>query len=151
MSQSLKRFSGTSKLALLHQIAVLIVVGIGLAVVGWLSPSQEVALLFLAVWATMNPRVRAFLVDFAPLVLLVLTYDTLRGYADEVTASRIHVTDLIRAEQSIFGTVPAYYLQTHLWNQPYTPVLDVITNFFYLSHFMSPVLLSMLLWRHDRS
>ena len=151
MTHSLKRFSGTTKQALLHQIAVLVVVGIGLATMGWLSPSQEVALLFIAVWATMNPKVRAFLVDFAPLVLLVLTYDTLRGYADEFTTSQIHVRELIDAEQSVFGTVPAYYLQQHLWNQPYTPILDAITNFFYLSHFMSPVLLSVLLWRYDRS
>jgi len=105
--------------------------------------------LFAFVWTRSGRRL---LLDFGLFFILLIAYEATRNYADEVSPSAVHITDLIDWEKSLFGgTVPAYYLQRHLWGQPYTFLLDALTNFLYVLHFLSPLLLAVVLWlyRYD--
>ena len=79
-------------------------------------------------------------------MLLLVTYKWLRNYADDLSVSQINIHNLIEWEKDLFGgTMPGAAIQSHLWDQPYTPLLDVMTNTLYLSHFLSPLVLSVLL------
>jgi membrane-associated phospholipid phosphatase len=134
-----------------HLIAVAAIL-IAVAVLTGTFPNTELiaaAFVFSFIWTRVG---RAFLLEFAPFLLLLITYKQMRNFADDLTTSDINVTNLIRWEKSLFGgTLPNHWVQTHLWNQPYTPVLDVLTNTLYLSHFLSPLVISVLLWQKRRS
>jgi membrane-associated phospholipid phosphatase len=115
-------------------------------------PSTEViaaAFVFVFIWTKTG---RAFLFEFAPFLLLLVTYKQLRNFADDLTPADINIVNLIDWEASLFGgTLPNYYLQQQLWGHFYTPVLDVLSNALYLSHFLSPLVLAVLLWQKARA
>jgi membrane-associated phospholipid phosphatase len=125
---------------------------IGLLVVTGTFPSTEViaaAFVFVFLW-TKNGR--TFLIEFLPFLLLLVTYKQMRNFADDLTPTDINITNLVDWETAIFGgTLPNHYLQQHLWGQFYTPALDVLTNALYLSHFLSPLVLAVLLWQKARA
>jgi len=134
------------------EISVLVFIVLALMALGVFYPSTEMALAFLVILAVINPKVRAFVIDIAPFILLLFSYDTLRNFADDFALSDIHVTSLIRVERSLFGgELPGYWIQQHLWNKPYTPLLDMVANTLYLSHFLTPLIVSAALWRRRRS
>ncbi|MBI5959347.1 MAG: inositol phosphorylceramide synthase, partial [Chloroflexi bacterium] len=137
---------------LVMHIGLLVLIALTLSLTGVLYPSTEMAVLLIIILAILNPKVRVFAVDFAPFIILLFTYDTLRNFADDFGSATIHVSDLIRWERSVGGgTLPPYWLQQNLWGHFYTPVLDVLANFFYMSHFMTPLLASIAMWRHRRT
>jgi len=130
------------------QIFVFAVIVLTLIAADVLYPSTEVFLIVLVLLAVMNAKVRAFAIDFAPFIVLIYSYDTLRNFADDLTRADIHITDLIAWERALFGgALPGYWLQQNLWDLPITPLLDMLANTLYLSHFMSPLVLAALLWR----
>jgi len=137
---------------LITEIGVLVFIVLAMMALGVFYPSTEMALAFLVILAVINPNVRVFVVDIAPFILLLFTYDTLRNFADNFALSDIHVIGLIHLDRTLFGgTLPSYWIQQHLWNKPYTPLLDMITNTLYLAHFLTPLVVSALLWRRRRS
>jgi membrane-associated phospholipid phosphatase len=129
-------------------LQLLIIVGLLLVLFALgIIPSTEriiLAFVFVMLWSKQS---RSFLIDFAPFLILVFTYDSLRNIADNITSAQPHVQQLINWERALTGgTLPSYYLQQHLWGHFYTPVLDVLTNTLYLSHFLSPLILAVVLW-----
>jgi len=109
-----------------------------------------VALLIFALFLW-RARDRVFLLNFAPFILLLATYDSLRGMADTLGLADLHITDLIAWERALFGGhIPAYVFQQALTNRPFTGVVDVIANGFYMSHFIVPVVVALLLWQFRR-
>jgi membrane-associated phospholipid phosphatase len=139
------------KNALIYQIAL--VVGIALVLITFgIYPSTEIILGLLLILAIMNLRIRAFVFDFAPFLLLLFSYDTLRNFADNLSGTDIHIRDMITWERGVFGGyLPGYVLQHHLWGHFYTLALDIVTNTLYLSHFLTPLIAAALLWRYRRS
>jgi membrane-associated phospholipid phosphatase len=134
------------------QIGVLVVIVLAMMALGVFYPSTEMALAFLVILAVINPQVRVFVIDIAPFILLLFSYDTLRNFADNFALTDVHVTSLIHTERSLFGgALPGYWIQQHLWNKPYTPLLDTVANTLYLSHFLTPLVVSAALWRRRRS
>lgn len=130
------------------EIFIFAVVVLTLVAADVLYPSTEVFLVALVLLAVINSKARAFAIDFAPFIVLIFSYDSLRNFADDLTGADIHVRDLIVWERALFGgELPAYWLQQNLWGLPITPLLDVLTNTLYLSHFMTPLVMSALLWR----
>jgi len=114
-------------------------------------PSTEriaVAFIFAFIW-TANGR--AFLVEFAPFLMLLVAYKQARNFADDFSRSEINVENLIEWERALFGgTLPSVVVQEQMWDRWYTPILDVITNALYLSHFLSPLVLAVFLWQRAR-
>lgn len=114
-------------------------------------PSPELLFILLVAALVWKASYRSFLIDFIPFLLMLLTYQALRGFADNLSPSAIHVTDLIAWERALFGgMMPPAYLQAHLQGQPYTPLLNLVTNALYMSHFVVPVLLAVVLWFYRR-
>ncbi len=130
-------------------IAVLIILA-GIALLGRLPSTKLIMAVFIVVFLT-NSRTRIFLFDFAPFLLMLLSYDMLRNFADDLTTSDIHITDLIHTERALFGGhLPNTVMQEQLWGHWYTPVLDTIANTLYLLHFLNPLILAALLWNKHR-
>lgn len=137
------------KHALLVQVGVIAAIVLAMVANGK-YPSTKLGFLIILVLGVINPRVRDFAVDFSPFIMLLLTYGALRSFADNLSPSDIHITDMIAWERSLYGGhLPGYVMQSNLWNQPFTPVLDVLANGLYLSHFMTPVLAAGLIWRKN--
>jgi membrane-associated phospholipid phosphatase len=132
------------------QFLVAVTILAGLMAVGKFPNTHRIAIVLIGVFIFTRDG-RAFLVGFAPFLLLLLTYEWLRSYADDLSVTQINAQNLIGWERSLFGgTLPGYYLQSHLWHRPYTAALDALTNFLYLSHYVSPLIISLLLWRKQR-
>ena len=135
----------------LHLLTAAVIL-LGIALIGGKAPStQSIAAVFVFafLWSRSG---RSFLKDFWLFLALLVAYKFTRNRADDLARSAINVTNLIDWEKALFGgTLPNYYVQQHLWGQWYTPALDVIFNFFYLSHFFSPLVLAVALWvyRYD--
>lgn len=89
-------------------------------------------------------RWRNFLVDWTPFVLLLLSYDYLRGFADNLN-TRVHFTEMINIDQKIFGVVPTRWLQQHFYNGQ-LHWYDYFGASLYLFHFVVPILFAYVLW-----
>ncbi len=141
-----------SKRQFFLQLGAVAVILIGIAASTGTFPNTEmiaITFVFAFMWTRSG---RAFLIEFMPFLLLLVTYKQMRNFADNLSRSEINVTNLIRWEEWLFGgTLPNHYLQAHLWGHFYTPLLDVLTNTLYLSHFLSPLVLSVILWQKRRS
>lgn len=134
------------------QIALIAVVIVILMALDIVYPSTKLGFIVVIVLAVINPRLRGFGFDFMPFMVLLLTYNEMRRFADEFVYTEINIVNLIRWEKALFGgTLPGYWLQDNLWGHFYTPAIDVMANFFYLSHFITPVILAGLLWWARRS
>jgi membrane-associated phospholipid phosphatase len=107
------------------------------------------AFVFVFVWTRTG---RTFLIEFVPLLALLLLHKRLRAVADTVFGINPNVQNIIQWERALpGGTLPGHFLQTHLWDQFYTPVLDVITNGLYLFHFFWLLIAAALIWKTSRT
>lgn len=110
-------------------------------------PSIELLIAFsiaIFIWRAKN---RSLLFDLLPLFILLLTFQSLRGFVDNLTPARIHILDLIAYEKAIFnGIIPAAFFQKLFYDQSYTHVLSEILNLFYMSHFLVPVIAAIIIW-----
>jgi membrane-associated phospholipid phosphatase len=151
-SQDVERQRTAGRGVLVLQIAYLAVVSL-FCIWRGVFPSPELLLVVLVVAFMWQRRRRAFLVDLLPFVLLLLSYQALRGFADDLAPSAVNVENLIEWERALFsGVIPAAYLQATLSHQPFAPILNALTNVFYMSHFVVPLAFAMVLWhqRHDK-
>jgi membrane-associated phospholipid phosphatase len=96
-------------------------------------------------------RDRIFLLNFAPFLLLVMTYESVRSLTLVLGKGGLHVTDLILWEEALTGgNIPSYTLQHALSTQPYTWLVDIVANGFYMTHFFSVIALGLVLWFSQR-
>lgn len=108
------------------------------------------ALLALAV---ANPRrlLRGIVVDWAPLLGILLAYDLLRGVADDL-ATKAHVVPQLRADEILFfGQVPTVWLQRRLWSPGDPQWWDFAAWAVYLTHFVVPLGVAAALWARDHA
>jgi membrane-associated phospholipid phosphatase len=98
-------------------------------------------------------RLPRLVVDWAPLIAILLVYDILRGYADGLVFPA-HELPQIRVESWLFGNpVPTVWLQQHLWHGgDDLRWWDYLTWFVYLTHFLATLICAAALWvfAHDR-
>ncbi len=122
-----------------------------LLMLGGFFPTLELMLVLAVLLLVWRARERQLLVAMMPFFLLMITYQTLRGFADDFTPMDIHVTDLIAWEKALFGgTIPAAFVQSHIANPSVRQWLDPIMNTVYMSHFVTPVVLAIVLWYRRR-
>lgn len=88
-----------------------------------------------------------FIVEWSPLMGILLVYDRLRGYAD---GALVHARDLpqIRLEAALFGKpIPTVWLQSHLWHGANDlRWWDYAAWFVYLTHFLATLIVAAVLW-----
>jgi len=98
-------------------------------------------------------RLPRLVVDWAPLIGILLVYDILRGYADGLVFPA-HELPQIRLEEWLFGQpVPTVWLQEHLWHGANDlQWWDYLTWFVYLTHFLATLICAAALWvfAHDK-
>ena len=91
------------------------------------------------------------LVDFLPLLGLLLLYDFLRAQAKGLVG-HVFTFPQIRADEFLFGgTVPTVSMQRALYTTGHPHVWDYAAFFVYLSYFFVPLGIALLVWkfRHD--
>ena len=114
----------------------------------FLMPDAIFLLLLLGfVW---GKRRVEFVRDFAPFVLLLLSYDALRGFADDLTSS-VHVGYPIAMDRLLFfGHVPAQDLQRWLFDENAAHWYDSAAALLHAAHFVVPLLFAALIWQYRR-
>jgi membrane-associated phospholipid phosphatase len=94
---------------------------------------------------------RYTLLNFLPLLMLLATYELLRGVALQMDLSRLHVLDLIAWEKAVAGgTIAAHAIQEAIGDGSQLRLLDLVANTFYMTHFVAAVVLAAVLWRYRR-
>ncbi len=122
--------------------ALMIWQGIGI------DPSRYAFVLLLA--SLLVKRTRSFILDWTPFLFILLSYDFLRGFADNLN-TRVNFTLLINAERGIFGSIPTIDLQKMLYNPLHPSLIDFFFTIFYFLHFALPLSFGFILWLYDRS
>lgn len=122
--------------------ALMIWQGVGLA------PDRYAFVLLLG--SLLVKRTRAFLLDWIPFLFILLSYDFLRGFADNVT-SRVHIQELIDYELAIFGFLPTVELQKLLYVPGKLNWYDYFATVIYFLHFALPLSVGFFLWIVNRS
>lgn len=102
-------------------------------------------IVLLAVFVVLG-QARAFILRFAPFVLLLLAYDSFRSIADDLN-HYVHYWEMINFDKWLFGgTLPTTLLQNVLWHG-HVQWYDFYFYFLYTIHFLAPILLAVLLWK----
>lgn len=120
--------------------AIMIWQGIGIA------PDRYAFLLVLP--AFLIHRMRTFLFDWIPFLFILISYDFLRGFADNL-GTRVSFVEPIIIEKAIFGGLPTITLQRYLYNGNlnWWDFLFVIT---YFLHFAIPLTFGFVFWIYNR-
>lgn len=126
---------------MLGMTALMVWQGIGLA------PDRYALILLLG--ALFIRRTRGFLLDWIPFLFILISYDFLRGFADNLGA-RVHIQELIDADLVLFGYLPTVELQKIMFNPSSPAWYDYIWTVQYFMHFVLPLSFGFLLWIHDR-
>jgi len=98
----------------------------------------------LLVPALLVRRARSFILDWAPFLLLLLSYEFLRGLAGRV--GEVHYLTAIRFDSMIFGTPPPVVLQQWFGHTSSLAPYDYLFAVLYLLHFVMPLSFAYLLW-----
>lgn len=112
-----------------------------------IDPSRYVFVLLLA--SLLVRRTRSFILDWIPFLFILLSYDFLRGFADNL-GPRADFVKLISLEKGLFGQIPTITLQ-NLFYHPFRPSwLDYFATMFYFLHFALPLAFGFTLWLYNR-
>lgn len=113
-----------------------------------IDPSRYVFVLLLA--SLLVKRTRSFILDWTPFLFILLSYDFLRGFADNL-GPRADFVNLINLEKGLFSMIPTIELQKLLYNPSSPSPLDFIATIFYFLHFALPLSFGFMLWLYNRS
>ncbi len=115
---------------------------------GWPTPDYLIPPLLL--FAIALGRGWAFVLDWGPFLLLVLSWQATAGLADQL-GRPVHVTGPLRAEQWLFrGTIPTVWLQDRLFDPTRARWYDWAATVQHALHFVLPVALGLVLWLRSR-
>lgn len=88
-------------------------------------------------------------VDWLPIVAILLVYDYTRGAADSLGIG-VHSRPMIDFDRFLFGETPTEWFQSHL-HQPSVQWWDVVFTLVYTSYFIVPFVLAGYLWARDHA
>jgi len=122
--------------------AIFMALGVGL--------TPDIIFLVLAVGFAWGSNRRPFLRDFAPFILLLLSYDAMRGFADNL-GGRVRVDYPIRWDEALFfGEVPTVTLQRWLFEPGVTHWYDYGAALLHIMHFIVPLFFAAIIWQRYR-
>ncbi len=90
-------------------------------------------------------RTRAFLLDWIPFLLILLSYDFLRGLTPLLHLN-VNYWAAINFDKFFFGQVPTITLQHALFNPNHLNWYDYLASIFYFLHFALPLAFGYILW-----
>lgn len=112
-----------------------------------IDPSRYVFVLFPI--ALIVKKTRSFILDWTPFLFILLSYDFLRGFADNL-GPRADFLGLIELEKTLFNSIPSITLQTMFYNPAQASLLDFLATIFYFLHFALPLSFGFILWLYNR-
>jgi len=115
----------------------LIVLGVGI------EPDRYFFILLLPV--LLMGRARRYLMDWVPFLLLLFSYEFLRGMAP-ILGAHVHYLFSIRTDALVFSTVPTVALQSWFYHPGSPHVYDYVATIVYFMHFVTPLSFALLLW-----
>ena len=141
--------TGHQRMLLVVQLIYVALIGVWLLRTGnWPTPDQIGIAMF--AFAVLTSRGFAFLRDWSPFIILVLSYEALRGVADGLVANT-HVQFAINADRFLtFGHIPTVELQNALWDPNHLHWYDYVAAFMHPMHFIVPLALGFVLWMRSR-
>lgn len=114
----------------------------------WPTPDQIGLALF--AFAVLTARPLAFLRDWTPFLILILSYEALRGFADGLVASTAVQFPIDADRTMFFGTLPTTWLQERLWDPDNIRWYDYASALLHPMHFVVPLVVAFLFWIRDR-
>lgn len=91
-------------------------------------------------------QARPFLLRFAPLILLLLAYESFRSIVPHLNTN-VHFWEMIDFDLWFGrGILPTEWLQSFMWNG-YLQWYDFYFYFLYTIHFLMPIALGVLIWK----
>lgn len=135
-------FLGRKRAGTIFLLSFLVVIFFLMVLKGIPFAFDNLALIFL-VFAFLLGRGRSYIFDWIPFILLLVSYDFLRGFADDVT-NRVNVTAMIGAERFLFGEVPTLVWQDRFYHG--VGLVEILLTFVYFTHFFVPVFFAFGLW-----
>jgi len=91
-----------------------------------------------------------FIRDFGPFILLLLSYDAMRGFADDL-GGQVHVDYPIAIDKALFfGHVPTVVLQGWLFDPNSPHWYDYGSALLHVLHFILPLFFAAIIWQHYR-
>lgn len=140
--------SKTHKVTLFLPITYLVVVSIFMVVHGvWFSPDQFFAVALII--ALFLGRSRQFIHDWSIPVMLLLSYDYLRGLVPRLTQV-VNIYPMINFDKAFFGSLPTNSLQSQLFSDGLVHWYDYAGTGLYMSHFISPMIIGFVFWLKDK-
>ena len=115
----------------------LIVLGVGI------EPDRYFFILLLPV--LLMGRARRYLMDWVPFLLLLFSYEFLRGMAP-ILGAHVHYLFSIRTDSLVFSTVPTVALQSWFYHPGSPHLYDYVATVVYFMHFVTPLSFALLLW-----
>lgn len=140
--------SKRNKTTLFLPIAYLLIISVFLIRHGtWFSPDQFFAVAL--VITLILGRTKQFILDWSIPIVLLLSYDYLRGLAPKLTQS-VHIYPMINFDKAIFGSLPTNSLQDLFYSSSFTHWYDYAGTVLYMSHFIDPMIIGFIFWLKDR-
>ena len=91
-----------------------------------------------------------FMRDFGPFVLLLFSYEAMRGFADDL-GGRVYVDYPIAVDKALFfGHVPTVVLQSWLFDLGSPHWYDYGAALLHVLHFVVPLFFAAIIWQHYR-
>jgi hypothetical protein len=114
---------------------------------GFLTPDQFLVMAMLA--ALLLGRLKAFLWDWIPLILLLFGYEYVRGLVQKINPN-VHIFPMIRFDRFVFGTVPTIALQARFYTPGQPCWYDYAAIILYFLHFVVPLTVAFVFWLKNR-
>lgn len=109
--------------------------------------TPDTLLLIVLIVGVVFGRTREFIVRFVPFLGMLVVYDSMRGWADDVSGE-VNYWQMIHFDSWLgAGTLPTTRLQ-ELWWDGSVNWYDFYFYFLYTLHFLVPVIMGLLLWRY---
>jgi membrane-associated phospholipid phosphatase len=127
-------------------LAAYLTVVVVLMAVRHVVPTPDVLLAFAAIVALLVGRLRSFLADWVPLLLIFLAWEATRGLA-RISGIAVHSDSIIGIERLLLGGTTA---PEAIQGTMRTPEIDVLMTAVYFGHFIAPFAVGFVFWLWHR-
>jgi hypothetical protein len=143
--QNIKHFLTSKKLLIALRLLVIAIV-LAIIITERTFWTPDVLFVILLALFIVFGQTRAFLLRFAPLILLLLAYESFRSLIPHLNG-HVHYFEMIRFDHAIAGGItPTARLQNILWHG-HLNWYDFYLYFLYTIHFLMPIALGVLIWK----
>lgn len=128
--------------------AIVVLMALALLVVKRSIWTPDTLLVIVLIIGVVFGRARQFVIRFVPFLGMLIVYDSMRGWADDL-AGPVHFMEMIDFDKLLAGGVlPTVWLQAHWWDGR-VGVLEFYFYFIYTLHFLIPVIVGLILWKYS--